>query len=114
MNFEFEKWYEDIECAVTVCDAECRIIYMNRRSRETFSAHGDLIGADLMACHNPASQAIIRRLLAEGGSNSYTIEKRGVRKLIHQTAWRRADGTIGGLVEFSTVLPPDMPHYVRS
>jgi len=113
MNHEFEKWYEDIDCAVTVCDSECRIIYMNRRSRETFAGHGDLVGADLMACHNANSQAIIRRLLADGGSNSYTIEKRGVRKIIHQTAWRRGDGSVGGLVEFSIVLPPEMPHYIR-
>ena len=63
--------------------------------------------------HNERSRAIIARLIAEGGRNVYTIEKRGVHKLIYQTAWRRK-GVIGGLVEFSLELPDKMPHYVRS
>ena len=44
--------------------------------------------------------------------NIYTIEKRGVRKLIYQTVWRR-EGRIGGLVEFSLEIPAELPHYVR-
>lgn len=106
-------WYEDMGCSVTVCDAECKIIYMNRRARETFAKYGDLIGKDLMACHSPRSQEIIRRLLREGSTNSYTITKQGINKLIHQTAWRKESGEVGGLVEFSIILPSDMPHYDR-
>lgn len=106
-------WYEDMACSVTVCNSDCKIIYMNARARETFAKYGDLIGKDLMACHSPHSQEIIRRLLSEGGTNSYTITKQGVNKLIHQTAWRKADGTVGGLVELSIILPSEMPHYDR-
>ncbi len=47
------------------------------------------------------------------GRNVYTIEKRGTRKLIYQTVWRRDGGAIGGLVEFSMELPDELPHYVR-
>ena len=53
-------------------------------------------------------------MLAEGTTNTYTVEKNGVKKLIHQTPWRDEEGKIAGLVEFSTVLPADMPHYVRT
>lgn len=106
------EWAEQMNCAVTVCDAECRIIYMNAKSRATFAKHGDLIGKSLIDCHSPRSQAIIRDLLATGGSNSYTIEKHGIRKMIYQTAWRR-DGKVAGLVELSMEIPQDMPHYVR-
>lgn len=106
------EWAEQMNCAVTVCDAECRIIYMNAKSRATFAKHGDLIGKSLIDCHSPRSQAIIRDLLATGGSNSYTIEKHGIRKMIYQTAWRR-DGQVAGLVELSMEIPQDMPHYVR-
>lgn len=107
-------WAWDMNCAVTVCDADCNIIYMNRRSRETFAKHGDLIGKNLLDCHNPQSTEIIRRLLATGGQNCYTIEKNGLRKMIFQTAWRNEDGSVGGLVEISMVIPETMPHHVRS
>lgn len=108
------QWADMPECAVTVCDADCRIIFMNRRSRDTFAEGTDrLIGADLRECHSPRSREIIARLLAEGGKNVYTIEKRGVRKLIYQSAWLLPDGSVGGLVELSMVLPDTLPHYVR-
>lgn len=106
-------WAWGMNCAVTVCDADCKIIYMNERARMTFAAHGDLIGRNLLDCHNERSVAIIRGLLASGGQNCYTIEKGGLRKMIFQTAWRRADGSVGGLVELSMVIPNEMPHYVR-
>lgn len=110
------QWAYGMGCAVTVADADCRIIYMNERSRQTFAARGgaDLIGHNLMDYHNERSQAIIRRLLEEGSTNCYTIEKNGVRKMIFQTAWRDAEGRVGGLVELSMVIPDEMPHYVRS
>ena len=109
-------WAYGMGCAVTVADADCRIIYMNERSRQTFAARGgaDLIGHNLMDYHNDRSKAIIRRLLAEGSTNCYTIEKEGLHKMIFQTAWRDAEGRVAGLVELSMVIPEDMPHYVRS
>lgn len=107
-------WAWAMNCAVTVCDHECNIMYMNERSRETFARHGDLIGHNLMDYHNPRSIEIIKHLLATGGQNCYTIEKQGVKKMIFQTAWRHENGEVGGLVELSMVIPADMPHYVRS
>ncbi len=108
-------WAYGMNCAVTVCDADCRIIYMNERSRETFAARGgaDLIGHNLMEYHNDRSREIIRRLLEEGGTNAYTIEKKGLRKMIYQTAWRQPNGTVGGLLEISIILPDTLPHYIR-
>ena len=58
------------------------------------------------------AKEIIRNLLETGGSNAYTIEKEGLRKMIYQTAWR-IDGEVAGLVEISMVIPTDMPHYIR-
>lgn len=105
-------WADDIACAVTICDADCKIFYMNSRSRETFARHGNIIGHDLMQYHPPKAQQLIRHMLATGDTNTYSISKNGVRKIIHQTPWKR-DGKIAGLVEFSIILPPDMPHYDR-
>ena len=105
-----------MDCAVTGVDTDCRIIFMNERSRQTFAARGgaDLIGHNIMDYHNDRSKGIIRRLLTEGGSNTYTISKEGKRKLIHQTVWRKADGAVGGLVELSIIIPDEMPHYIRN
>jgi len=44
--------------------------------------------------------------------NAYTIEKRGVRKLIYQAPWFR-DGIVQGLVELSLEIPDAMPHFIR-
>lgn len=108
-------WAFRTNCAITVADADCNIIYMNERSRQTFAHRGgaDLIGHNLMDYHNDNSKAIIRRLLSEGGTNAYTIEKEGVRKMIFQSAWRDESDRIAGLVELSMVIPADMPHYIR-
>ncbi|WP_288815348.1 PAS sensor protein [uncultured Alistipes sp.] len=108
-TLDFSRWNDELDCAVTVCDTEGVVLYQNRRSREV---NGDVQGRSLIPCHNERSRAIIRRLLDEGGRNVYTIQKRGVRKLIYQTAWRQ-NGVVGGLVEYSMELPDPMPHYVR-
>lgn len=103
------SWTDELDCAVTYCDTEGIVLYQNARSR---AVNGDMQGRSLLPCHNDRSQALIARLLAEGGRNVYTIEKRGVRKLIYQTVWREA-GEIRGLAEFSLEIPDEMPHYVR-
>lgn len=106
------EWAEQMNCAVTVCDTEGIIVYMNEKSRNTFCQGGSMVGKSLMGCHSERSKAIIRQLLETGGTNSYTIDKQGVKKLIYQTAWRK-NGVVAGLVELSMVIPTDMPHYVR-
>ena len=112
-NEELLHWADEVDYAVTIADRRCTIIYMNRRSRETFCKNGeDLIGKNLMDCHPEHAKAIIRRLLEQGGSNAYTITKNGMNKLIFQSAWK-IDGEIAGLVETSMVLPPDMKHFNR-
>ena len=105
-------WAKEMNCAVTVCDVSGVIQYMNDKAKEIFASHGDLVGKNLMGCHNERSKEIIRSLLETGGSNAYTIEKNGLRKMIYQTAWK-VDGAVAGLVEISMVIPSDMPHYVR-
>lgn len=106
-------WAEDIEGAVTVCDAEGKVVYMNKRSRETFNKDGQtMVGKSLYPCHNERSQEIIRDMLENDRPHCYTISKHGQRKLIYQTPWRE-NGEVKGLVEFSFVIPEEMPHYDR-
>lgn len=105
-------WAFGINCAVTVCDMEGVVIYMNEKALATFASHGDMRGRNLRPCHNERSIGIIDRMLATGESNCYTITKNGQRKMIYQTPWR-VGGEIAGLVEISMVIPADMPHYDR-
>lgn len=72
-----------------------------------------MVGKNLFDCHGERSREIIRRLLADGGTNVYTIEKNGVRKMIYQTPWR-VDGVVGGLAEISMEIPAEMPHHIRN
>lgn len=106
-------WAREMDCAITVCDANANIIYMNDASRRINSPEVDIIGHNLRQYHPPRAIEIIDRLLREGGYNAYTISKRGQRKMIYQTAWRQG-GQIAGLVEISMVIPEELPHYVRS
>lgn len=107
-------WLEQVDVAVTVCDREGIILYMNEKAVRTFASEGGqaLVGKNLRDCHPEAANEKISRLLASKASNSYTIEKNGVKKLIHQAPWFR-DGELGGLVEFSIVIPFDLPHFRR-
>lgn len=109
---EIRGWMNNIGCAVTICDRQGEILYMNDRARDTFSKHGDLIGRNLFKCHSDRSCEMIKHMLASGDTNAYTIEKNGIRKLIYQTPWRK-EGQIAGMVEISIVLPEEMPHYRR-
>ena len=106
-------WAWGLDCSITVCDKDGIIIYMNDKAVRQYSRHGDLIGRNLFDCHTERSREIIRGLLESGGSNCYTIEKRGVHKLIFQSAWTDGSGAVGGLCEISIVTPEGMPHHVR-
>lgn len=107
-------WARNLNCAVTVSDINGIIIYMNEKSGKTFEKWGglDLIGKSLNGCHNPKSQETIKNLMETAGTNVYTIEKAGVKKLIYQTPWYQ-DGKVAGLVELSLEIPFELPHFVR-
>ncbi len=106
MNIDY---FKEINSAVTVCDTEGVVLYQNEKS---VAVNGDVRGRSMIPCHSERSREIIRRLIEDGGTNVYTIEKKGVHKLICQTVWRE-DREVRGLVEFSIETPSDMPHYVR-
>ncbi len=120
---EVFDWAKGCAFAVTICDYKANILYMNEKSKATFAKYGDIVGKNLKECHSPKSWEMIGRLLSKGESNSYTITKGGVNKLIHQTPWYTDDSEkgilledgriVGGLVELSIVLPGQMPHYDR-
>ena len=108
------QWVKEFVGAITVCDRDGIILEMNDRSAEVNEADGGraLIGTNVLDCHPERAREQLREMLASGRTNVYTIVKRGVRKLIHQSPWY-ANGEYAGFVELSLVIPEAMPHFVR-
>ncbi len=109
------EWFEQLPCAVTVCDRNYIILYMNDKAAEVTSKEGGkaLVGKNLMDCHPPEAQEKLKKVMASGRPNVYTIERRGAKKLVYQCHWKKR-GWMEGLVELSFELPSDMPNLVRT
>ncbi len=108
------NWTDGFLGAITVCDRDGIVVYMNERSNAVFakSGGGDLLGKSLIDCHPEPSRSLLMKMLAEPIPNSYTIEKNGIHKMIHQTPWME-NGEFKGVVEMSFEIPMEMPHHVR-
>jgi transcriptional regulator with PAS, ATPase and Fis domain len=108
------NWIKEFPAAVTVCDVEGIILEMNDKAAKTFESDGGyaLIGKNMLDCHPGLSRAKTERLLAAKEKNVYTIEKKGVKKLIYQSPWYQ-NGEYAGFVEISLEIPFEMPHFLR-
>lgn len=108
------NWFHEFPGAITVCDCDGIILEMNARSQNMFREDGgeSLIGSNLLNCHPEPSRSKVHEMLATGQCNAYTIEKKGVHKLIYQSPWYK-DGVYAGLVEISLELPESLLHFVR-
>lgn len=109
-----EIWIDTLPANITVSDLNGKIIYMNDASQANFAKDGggQLVGKSLADCHSPASNQKIAEMLQSGDVNIYTVQKKGLKKLIYQAPYY-ADGKVAGLVEISIVLPAEMPHHNR-
>jgi PAS domain S-box-containing protein len=106
-------WVKEYPGAVTVCDREGIILYMNERATQVLSHNGlSLVGKNILDCHPEPARSKLVRMLARQTSNTYTIEKNGVKKLIHQTPWQE-NSEYKGFVELSIEVPWEMPHHIR-
>lgn len=107
-------WVQDFPGAVTVCDADGVILEMNSQAALAFASDGGraLVGSNVLDCHPGPARGKLRQLLDTQQTNMYTVERKGLRKLIFQAPWYR-DGEFGGLVEMTLELPDDIPHFVR-
>lgn len=108
------NYFNEFPSAVTVCDKNGIILYMNEKSCKTFSKDGgvSLIGRSLYDCHPDHAKAKIRELMINHKANSYTIEKNGIKKLIHQSPWFEKFEFMG-MIEISIEIPLEMQHFIR-
>ncbi len=107
-------WAKEFAGAVTICDPQGIILYINEKAASVFQGDGGmaLIGQNLFSCHSADSNRKIEEIMRTHQPNIYTIEKKGIKKLIYQAPWFK-DGKMAGLVELSLEIPFDMPHFLR-
>ena len=107
-------YFKEVNLAVTICDKEGKILEMNDKSRKTFLKPGqeDLIGKNVLDCHPEPAHSLLADMLQNPRTNVYTIEKKGVKKLIYQTPWY-VEGEFMGFMELSMEIPFEMKHCVR-
>jgi transcriptional regulator with PAS, ATPase and Fis domain len=110
-----KSWLDQDEAAITICDLNGIVVYMNERSKRSFAKYGengDMTGSSLIECHPEPSRTKLRSMLQEPQTNVYTIEKKGIKKMIRQSPWYK-DGVFSGVVEISFEIPEVMAHHVR-
>jgi transcriptional regulator with PAS, ATPase and Fis domain len=107
-------WSEEFDGAITICDREGIITYMNDTSKRVFMKYGgdDLMGTNLLDCHPEPSRTKLSEMLKTPTTNTYTIEKAGIKKIIHQSPLYE-NGVFSGLIEMSFELPYSLPHFIR-
>lgn len=107
-------WLKEYPGAVTVCDTQGIILYMNERAIAVLSGYGkNLVGQNLLECHPEPGRSKLVEMLQKQTTNAYTIEKNGIKKMVYQSPWF-TDGQYSGLVEISFEIPATMPHFVRT
>jgi len=104
-------WVEEFSGAVTVCDAQGIVLYMNKKSEKGYGF--SLVGKNILDCHPEPARSKLVKLMDNRTINTYTIEKNGVKKLIHQAPWFEK-GQYAGFVELSIEIPFEMSHFVRA
>ncbi len=109
------QYFKELPVAVTVTDAEGKIVYMNDKSEKVFEKYGgkELISKNVYDYHNEKSRSMISKMLQDKSVNVYTIEKNGIKKMIFQTPWF-VNGEVKGMVEFSFEIPFEMSHFIRN
>ena len=110
-----DDWLELHPSAITVCDVHGVIIAMNSASRENFSSRGgrDLIGNSLFDCHPEPANIKIRKMLHSQKAETYIVEKKGRKRLIHQSPWYK-QGEFAGLMETIIDLAGDIQEHKRN
>ena len=108
------EWFEHLPCAMTVCDRNYKILYMNELAARAAAEDGGraLIGKNLLDCHPPEAQKRLKEVMASGLPNVYTVEKGRVKKMVFQGQWKERERA-RGLVELVFELPERVPHHNR-
>jgi PAS domain-containing protein len=104
-NF-FKSVLEQDRSPVVLCDLEHTIVYMNPSAMDHYQKRGGaaLLGANLLDCHNAASQALIRQVVAWFAQSPehnlvYTFRNEDEKKDVYMVALRDSDNQLIGYYE---------------
>ena len=108
------NWDSQFSGAITICDPQGIILDMNDKAAAMYADDGGraLIGSNALDCHPSAAREKLSSMLAARQANIYTIDKKGIKKLIYQAPWYQ-DGQYAGFVELELEIPFEMPHFHR-
>jgi len=112
----FDKsWCDNFAGGVTICNPEGIIIYLNKKACQIWADNGgsELIGKNLLDCHPEPSRTMLEKMLQKQVSNCYTVEKKGQKKLIHQSPLYDENQNYTGFMEMILELPGNMKHFAR-
>ena len=103
------EWTKELGIGITITDKNGTFIELNDKAGKIFEEQGgmNLIGSNIMDCHNSNSQQLIRDIIENKKVNVYFVEKKGGKKLIYQSPWT-VNGESGGLIEISIELPENI------
>lgn len=109
-----ENWLKEIDIAVTLCDKNGKIVYMNDKSLKTFISDGgeNLIGSNVLDCHPEPSRTLLSEMLLNETNNAYTVAKGGIKKMILQIPYT-IKGEYSGFAELSFEIPENLKHISR-
>ncbi|HMF34614.1 MAG TPA: PAS domain-containing protein [Candidatus Lokiarchaeia archaeon] len=107
-------WVTEIDASIIVTDKDGIIIEMNDAAIRSYEKDGgaDLIGQNVLDCHPEDARQKLEDLMQAKISNSYSIEKNGVKKIVQQMPWF-VGGEFQGMVEIVFQIPFDLPHFIR-
>lgn len=115
---ELSQYFKSIvdmdRCAVVVCNPQHEIIYMNPAAVSRYAKRGgaQLVGKNLLDCHNAESQAMIRKVLAwfqesERHNIIYTSHNAKENKDVYMVALRDEGGKLIGYYEKHEYRTPE-------
>jgi len=109
------NWTKNFSAAITICNKEGVITYLNVQAAAMFANDGgyDLIGKNLLECHQQSSTEKMAEIMRTGKPHVYTTEKKGTKRLFYQ-APHIENGEVLGIVDLAMEIPLDIPHYIRS
>ena len=110
---------EQDRAAVVLCDLEDTIVYMNPAAKENYRKYngGELVGRNLLNCHNPRSGEMIHKVVAWFAADPshnlvHTFFNEKQQKDVYMVALRDEEGKLIGYYEKHEYRTrDDMPFY---
>lgn len=106
LSLYFKSIIDQDRCAVVICNLQHEIIYMNPTAIQRYEKYGgaELIGKNLLNCHNDKSQEMIKKTISwfeESNEHNiiYTSHNEKENKDVYMVALRDNDGTLIGYYE---------------